>query len=76
MGFKKYLVYTKLTISENLLCTTDKSISDIALDCGFNDSNYFSTVFKQRYGIPPLKYRKNYKVLGFALKDSYRYAES
>jgi AraC-like DNA-binding protein len=33
------------------------SISDIALRCGFNNSNYFSRIFKQQIGITPTRYR-------------------
>lgn len=59
LGFKEYLNYTRLTVAENLLRTTNFSISEVASESGFYDSNYFSLVFRQRYGVPPLRYRKN-----------------
>ncbi|HFK5504956.1 AraC family transcriptional regulator [Elizabethkingia anophelis] len=34
------------------------SISEIAYKNGFPSPNYFSTVFKSRYGISPKIYRK------------------
>jgi AraC-like DNA-binding protein/mannose-6-phosphate isomerase-like protein (cupin superfamily) len=58
MGFKEYVTFTRLTVAENLLKTTDLSIADIAYETGFNDSNYFSLVFRQHYGTPPTDYRK------------------
>jgi AraC-like DNA-binding protein len=36
----------------------NKSVSDIAYLCGFQDSNYFSTVFRRYYGESPLAFRK------------------
>lgn len=40
-----------------LLCDTDKSILDIALDCGFNSPQAFSRTFKAMQGISPREYR-------------------
>lgn len=37
------------------------SITELALECGFNDLSYFSRSFRSRFGVSPLKYR-----LGFA----------
>ena len=33
-------------------------VSDVAFQCGFRDSNYFSSVFKKMTGISPTAYRK------------------
>jgi len=41
-----------------LLCTTDKSVLEIALECGFENQGYFHRCFKTRFGTTPLKYRK------------------
>lgn len=32
-------------------------LADIALSCGFSDSNYFKDCFKRRYGVSPRAYR-------------------
>lgn len=40
------------------LKNTDKSITDIALSVGFEDSNYFARVFKKHMGVSPRAYRK------------------
>ena len=34
------------------------SITEIAFQCGFQDQNYFSTVFRREYGISPRTYRR------------------
>ena len=34
------------------------SITEVAAQCGFNDSNYFTSVFKKIKGITPYKFYK------------------
>jgi AraC family cel operon transcriptional repressor len=41
-----------------LLCTTDKSVLEIALDCGFENQGHFHRCFKTRFETTPLTYRK------------------
>lgn len=58
-GFNEYLTLVRLQHAERMLKgPDDMSISEIAYNCGFNDSNYFSDKFKRTYGQSPLKYRK------------------
>lgn len=57
-GFSEYLTIIRLKHAENLLKNTSFSITEIAEQCGFEDSNYFSCVFKKYYGIPPKKLKK------------------
>lgn len=40
------------------LKTTELPVSEIALLAGFNDSNYFSKIFKKYMGMTPSEYRK------------------
>lgn len=47
MGFKEYLNYVRLKHAQTALLTTNSSITDIALEYGFNDSNYFKDLFKK-----------------------------
>ena len=42
-----------------MLLKTNKSVAEIALACGFRDSNYLGEVFKKKKGVSPLQYRKN-----------------
>jgi len=41
-----------------LLRSTDKSVLEIALECGFENQGYFHRCFKARFGTSPLTYRK------------------
>lgn len=40
-GFKEYIINLRIQNACRLLLETNKSITDIAFECGFNDSNYF-----------------------------------
>lgn len=57
-GFNEYLNQMRIAKSINLLTTSTLPIIEISNQCGYNDSNYFSAVFKKVTGIPPQKFRK------------------
>ena len=59
MGFKEYLNFVRLKHAQTALLTTNNTITDIALENGFNDSNYFKDLFKKVYGKSPREFRKN-----------------
>ncbi len=58
-GFKEYILNIRMKRACTLLLETRLSVTDIAYETGFNDSNYFGDVFRRMKGISPLKYRKN-----------------
>lgn len=58
LGFKEYLIAVRIINAKALLKNSAKSVSEIAFDCGFNDSNYFSKIFREHTGRSPLQYRK------------------
>jgi YesN/AraC family two-component response regulator len=57
-GFNEYLRLIRIKNSKKLLLNTKKSVHQVAADCGFADSNYFSKIFKEDAGLSPLQYRK------------------
>jgi AraC family L-rhamnose operon regulatory protein RhaS len=50
---QEYLADLRLRRAAEMLHRTDLSISQIALRCGFQTSQYFSTVFRRRFGCTP-----------------------
>lgn len=54
----EYLVFIRLQRAALELMTTDDSVTDIALRCGFSGGNYFKDAFKKKYGMTPSEYRK------------------
>lgn len=59
--FSDYLCHIRVTHAEGLLQTTEKSLQEIAYECGFINSNYFGDTFKKINNISPKAYRKAHK---------------
>jgi AraC family transcriptional regulator, exoenzyme S synthesis regulatory protein ExsA len=51
----KWLMEKRLEYSYYLLETTDLSIDDICMECGFENRTHFIRVFKNRFGVTPGK---------------------
>lgn len=54
-----YLNNVRIQKAMEMLANSDKKISVIANEVGFNDVNNFHRVFKERMGISPQQFRKN-----------------
>ena len=52
-----YINSRRIDKAKELLILTDLSIGEIAFEVGFQDSLYFTRLFKNKTGIPPTKYR-------------------
>ncbi len=57
-SFKQYLTDLRIRHAKRLVEVTNLTVTEIAFSVGFNDSNYFSTVFLHSVGMSPLAYRK------------------
>ena len=51
-----YLNYYRIECACQELSTTEKSVTEVALDCGFNDISYFIKTFRRNKGVSPGKY--------------------
>lgn len=60
----EFLISYRLKKACELLITTKKSILEIALECGFNNSSYFGKLFKQQYHTSPGEYAWQHKTAG------------
>ena len=58
--FTEHLMYLRLNKAKEMLKTTDLRSSQIAREVGYNDSHYFSYIFKKNTGITPSEYRTKY----------------
>lgn len=58
----KYVILRRIGEAQNLLINTDMTITQIAAQVGYNNSNYFQNVFKSALTMTPLEYRKRWTV--------------
>ncbi len=56
-----YMTNMRLERAKKMLENDDKTINQVALECGFADQSYFSKVFSAKYKITPTDYRKDEK---------------
>lgn len=55
----QYLTEYRLEIAARLLTSSEKSVNNIAVQCGFDDLSYFAKLFRGAKGVTPSQYRKN-----------------
>ncbi len=55
----EYLRAKRIQHAEQLMHSSDLTISEIAYKVGFNNPRYFSKYFQETYGITPSQYKKN-----------------
>lgn len=53
----KYVALRRIGEAQNLLINTEMTVTQIAAQVGYNNSNYFQSVFKRAMGITPREYR-------------------
>lgn len=54
-----YVIFFRIEQAAKLLSTTDLSVIETGLECGFNDCSYFIRTFKRLKNMTPNQYRKN-----------------
>jgi AraC family L-rhamnose operon regulatory protein RhaS len=55
----EYLKKLRLQKAASMLLTTNASVTQIAFACGFNDSNYFSSLYHKEFGMSPSHFKKD-----------------
>lgn len=53
----------KLTEAKNLLISTEKTVSEISFELGYNEKSYFTNVFRKKTGQTPTEFREEMKKL-------------
>ena len=55
----EYLINLRLEKAAAMLRQSEAAISEIAMATGFGDSNYFTKMFRRKFGVSPRDYRKS-----------------
>lgn len=61
ISFMQYVGHLRMTKAKALLDSSDLSITEVALSCGYPSVNLFIRNFKSAYQMTPLQYRKKEK---------------
>ncbi len=58
----EYILTLKLKRATYLLENSELTIAEITFEVGINSKSYFSKIFKEKYGLSPRAYKKQYKL--------------
>lgn len=62
-SFTQYVAYLRITQAEKLLMTTQLTMTEIAMACGFSDASYFIAQFRRSKGISPKQFQKRLRTV-------------
>lgn len=62
-NFTDYVTGLRIRRAKELLCCTNKLISEIAYEVGFRDYRYFSQIFKKQTGMTPRQFQNSTNVI-------------
>ncbi len=60
-SFKDYLTELRMVKAYNMLLSSEMSVSDVAISCGYENFSHFIAEFKKKYKITPGQLRRNSK---------------
>lgn len=55
IGLNRYITFVRISSAEKMLQKGKISVAEVARNCGYNDSNYFSAVFQKVKGVTPFQ---------------------
>lgn len=58
LKIKDYINFTRIMNAERLMCETELTLTEISYRCGFNNCNYFCSVFKRYKNTTPGKFMR------------------
>ena len=58
-SISSYILNMRMEKAKQMLLNTTDSVSDVAMRCGFDDSSYFTRIFRNSFGCTPSQIRKD-----------------
>ena len=56
--FSEFVTARRMETAKQLLLGSQLSVDEVAVQCGYGSSSYFSTVFRKQAGVSPREFRK------------------
>lgn len=56
--FTDFVNETRITHAQKLLAETDKTMQEIAFDCGYTNTSYFNRQFRKYCNVTPVEFKK------------------
>jgi AraC family transcriptional regulator len=56
----QFVLLRRVERSKSLLTSSQRTMSEIALECGFSSSQHFATAFRKQVGTTPRAYRRQW----------------
>jgi AraC-like DNA-binding protein len=56
----RWLTQKRLEYGRYLIENTDKTVTEVVLDCGLKNSSHFSKAFKKQFGESPVEFKKTF----------------
>ncbi|MEM5425259.1 AraC family transcriptional regulator [Paraburkholderia ferrariae] len=56
----RYIMGLRIEQAKRMLATTERSVTDVAMECGFSHAQHFANSFRVATGITPSAYRKSF----------------
>lgn len=60
ISIPKYILEVRMNQARELLTTTQMSVKDVALSVGYDKTNYFPRIFKNKFSYSPMEYRSKF----------------
>lgn len=60
LSIPKYILEVRMNKARELLITTEMSVKNVALSVGYDKTNYFPRIFKNRFNASPMEYRHKF----------------
>lgn len=58
ISISNYIIQVRTDLAKKLLATTNRNISEIAIQCGYENTAYFTKIFKNAVHMTPKEYRR------------------
>ena len=62
LPFQEYVALLRFERARKLIERTNKSITEICLECGFSDYRYLNKIYQKQMGYTPMEYRRSHKI--------------